>query len=137
MSIEDNKKLVRRIIAAFNSGDVAMMASTFADDLEYTLGNYPVFRGREQFKTFVLDIRRSFPDFTFTIEEIVAEGNSVAFRFVATGTHQGPLQGIPPTNKPFRINGIALARVIDGKVSRVWEVLDQLGQLQQLGLIPA
>jgi len=137
MSIEDNKILARRVIAAFNSGDIEAVTGMFTDDLRYTLGNYPVVSDRDQLATFLREVRRSFPDFTFTIEELVAEGDSVAFRFVATGTHKGILQGIPPTNKQFQINGLAIARVIDGKVSELWEALDQLGQLQQLGLIPA
>lgn len=139
MSIEDNKTLARRIIAAFNAGDIdiATAAGMFTDDLSYTLGNYPVIRGREQMTAFLHQIRRSFPDFTFTIEDMVSEDDRVAFRFVATGTHKGALQGIPPTNKPFRINGVAIARVSGGRVAELWESLDQLGQLQQLGLIPA
>jgi steroid delta-isomerase-like uncharacterized protein len=138
MSREDNKILARRVIAAFNSGDVdaATAAEMFTEDVRYTIGNYPLISGRDQLVTFLQEIRRSFPDFTFTIEEVVAEGDSVAFRFVATGTHRGALQGIPPTNKQFQINGLTIARVIDGKVSELWEALDQLGQLQQLGLIP-
>lgn len=137
MSTEDNKTLVHRVIAAFNSGDVASTAQWFTDDIRYTIGNYPVINGRDELGTFLREIRESFPDFTFTIEEIVAESDSVAFRFVATGTHRGALQGILPTNKPFRMNGISIARVTDGKISELWESLDQLGQLQQLGLIPA
>ena len=138
MTMEDNKTLARRIIAACNAGeiDIVTAAGMFTDDLRYTLGNYPVIHGREQLVAFLLEIRRSFPDFTFTIEDMVAEGDSVAFRFVATGTHKGALQGIPATNRPFRINGIAIARVSNGRVSELWEALDQLGQLQQLGLMP-
>jgi|SRR5262245_5785533 len=138
MSTEnDNKLVAQRVISAFNSGDVPTFAEMFTDVLQYRLGNYPVITNKQQLTTFIHEIRRSFPDLTFTIEQAVAEGDSVAFRFVATGTHKGALQGIPPTNKQFRINGIAIARVIDAKVSELWEVLDQLGQLQQLGLIPA
>src|SRR5262244_1587482 len=100
MSVENNKALARRVVTAFNAGDVSMSATMFTDDLEYRLAGYPDVHGREQFTNFVLEIRRSFPDFTFTIEDVVAEGDKVAFRFVARGTHRGTLQGIPPTNKP-------------------------------------
>jgi len=137
MSVEDNKALARRVVTAFNAGDVSMSATMFTDDLEYRLAGYPDVHGREQFTNFVLEIRRSFPDFTFIIEDVVAEGDKVAFRFVATGTHRGTLQGIPPTNKPFAINGLAIAQIVDGKVSKLWEVIDRFDQLRQLGLIPA
>jgi steroid delta-isomerase-like uncharacterized protein len=137
MSVEDNKALARRVITAFNAGDVSTSAAMLTDDVEYRLAGYPVVHGREQFAKFVREIKRSFPDFTFTIEDVVAEDDKVAFRFVATGTHRGALQGIPPTNKPFGINGLAIAQIVDGKVSRLWEVIDRFDQLRQLGLIPA
>jgi predicted ester cyclase len=79
----------------------------------------------------------SFPDAHLTIEDVVAEGDMVAWRFTVRATHIGSFRGIPPTGKPVTLTGIAMTRMRDGQMAENWNETDDLGLLQQLGVIPA
>jgi steroid delta-isomerase-like uncharacterized protein len=79
----------------------------------------------------------AFPDLRQDVEDAVADGDRVAVRFTARGTHEGPLMGVPPSGRPVAVSGIAVMRVADGRVAEVWEVFDLMGMLQQIGAIPA
>jgi predicted ester cyclase len=61
----------------------------------------------------------------------------VVTRWLAHGTHTGEFQGIPPTGKQGRFMGIDIDRIANGKVVECWPSADELGLLQQLGVIPA
>jgi predicted ester cyclase len=76
---------------------------------------------------------RAFPDLHLTIEDQLVEGDRVAFRWSATGTHTGPLGAAPPTGKSVALDGLILDRLADGKVVERWEQWDQSLMLQQLG----
>jgi predicted ester cyclase len=78
------------------------------------------------------------PDLQCPMEEVVAEGDRVAGRFSLQGTHRGPLLGIPATGKPVCAGVMVIARFDErGKWVEDWASWDQLGLLQQLGVIPA
>jgi predicted ester cyclase len=70
------------------------------------------------------------------LETMVADEDSIAFAYTMTGTHQGPLMGIPPTGKRVSIRGLQISKFRDGKMVERWGSSDQLGLLQQLG-VPA
>jgi predicted ester cyclase len=81
-------------------------------------------------------LRTAFPDLHFTIEELVAEGDTVAGRLTMSGTHLGPLMGMPPTGGSVRQDHMHFVRFRDGKAIEHWGVRDELGMMQQLGVIP-
>jgi len=72
----------------------------------------------------------------FTIEQMVAEGDTVVVRWTNRGQHVAPFLGIPPTNKAFTIAGIDIHTLKDGKLAEHRHVVDQLSMMQQLGLVP-
>ncbi len=72
-----------------------------------------------------------------TIEDVIASGDQVVTRWTARGTHQGELQGIPPTGKQVTVTGMTLARIENGQIVEEWNNFDQLGMMQQIGAIPA
>lgn len=74
---------------------------------------------------------------TFTIADVIAEGDRVVVRWVNSGTHAGAFLGVPPTGRSFRIAGIDIHRVAAGRLAEHWHVVDQLALMQQLGLLPA
>ena len=80
--------------------------------------------------------RTAFPDAQYTIEDQIAEGDTVMTRWSGRGTHQGPLMGIPPTGKQSTVTGMSIGRSEGGKIVEVWTEFDLLGVLQQLGVIP-
>jgi predicted ester cyclase len=67
---------------------------------------------------------------------MVAEGDKVAWRATTRGTHRGDLMGIPPTGKPIEVSSIIVSRFDNGKWAEDWVLIDMLGMLQQLGVIP-
>ena len=79
----------------------------------------------------------AFPDLQFTIEDMIAEGDTVVVRYTTRGTHQGNLWGIPPTGKQVSGTGMFIDRPVNGKAVEQWINGDDLGLLQQLGVIPS
>jgi steroid delta-isomerase-like uncharacterized protein len=77
-----------------------------------------------------------FPDAHFTIEDQIEEGDLVVTRWTARGTHTGNLFGIPATGKSIAMPGISIYRITNGKMVEAWVQYDQLGMMQQLGLVP-
>jgi predicted ester cyclase len=71
------------------------------------------------------------------VEDSIAERDKVAYRWTYRGTHQGELMGIGPTGKEVQITGITIDRISGGRVEEEWNRFDQLGMLQQLGVVPA
>jgi predicted ester cyclase len=81
--------------------------------------------------------RQAFPDWHAGQEASIAEGDLVAERFTARGTHQGELLGVAPTGREVVLAGINIFRVQDGKVVERWGPHRRSGFLQQLGIVPA
>jgi len=81
--------------------------------------------------------REAFPDLTLTANQVIADGDFVATRWTAKGTHKGELFGIAPTGKETTVTGITIDRWVDGKVAEAWVNWDTLGLLQQIGAMPA
>lgn len=79
-------------------------------------------------------IRQAFPDFQIVIEDQIAEGDKVATRVTFLGTHTGSFRGVPPTGGRIVYRGIALDRILDGKVVEMWHEVDTLGMLEQIGV---
>jgi steroid delta-isomerase-like uncharacterized protein len=92
--------------------------------------------GREGLKFAVSSMHIGFPDMHWTIHEQIAEGEKVVTRFVWTGTHHGDFMGIPPTNKKVKVWGIVIDVVKDGLFSESRIIMDTVGLLQQLGVMP-
>jgi steroid delta-isomerase-like uncharacterized protein len=81
--------------------------------------------------------KAAFPDLRIVVHDQVAEGDRVVTRKSFHGTHQGDFMGIPPTGKQVAFDVIDILRVEDGKLAEHWNVVDQLGLMQQLGVVPA
>jgi predicted ester cyclase len=79
----------------------------------------------------------AFPDISFSIEDMVAEGDRVAIRSIGRGTHTQSYAGMPPTGKKVELNMIGIGRFVDGKMVEVWRIADRLGMMQQLGPMPS
>ena len=79
---------------------------------------------------------KAIPDMQVKLEDMVAEGDKIACRWTATGTHKGEFMGVPPTNKKITLTGIHIDRIAGGKVVETWNYTDMLGVMQQLGVIP-
>lgn len=91
---------------------------------------------REGTKMFASAFWGAFPDIQVSVEDMVAEDDKIVTRWSARATHQGDLMGIPPTGKNVQITGIAIDRFEGDQSVEHWEIADQLGTMQQLGVVP-
>jgi predicted ester cyclase len=138
MSIEKNKAIVNRLFEALNAGVDAMTAARpqifDANEISYFAGQAFDYAAHAQFDAVLLT---AFPDIRFTVESLLADGDTVVARTSARGTQTGPFQGIPATGAAVTSSAIAIYRVAGHKIVEQWLEYDQLGLLQQLGAIPA
>ncbi len=126
MSIEQNKALVRRLVEdLMGGGDVSLVAEILSPDfVEHEELPPGTPSGYEGFAQYVTMLHAAFPDFTLTVEDMVAEGDKVTVRHTGTGTHEGEFMGMPATGKSITIPGIDILRVKDGKVVEHWGLTD-------------
>ncbi len=137
MSTEENKAIIRRIIEeAFNKGNLAVVDDLMATNHVYHEPSGQEVNGPEGFKQMITTYRTAFPDLHLTIDDMVAEGDKVAFRFIFRGTHKGDLMGIAPTGKQVTLTVTVISRFVGGKEVEAWENADSLGMMQQMGVVP-
>jgi steroid delta-isomerase-like uncharacterized protein len=135
---EENKALVQRFVdEAFNRGNLDVADEVYAPEFTSHEPEGAVERSPEYVKGFVGTYRGAFPDGHTTVEDSIAEGDRVAYRWTFRGTHRGELMGIGPTERQVTITGITLDRISGGKIEEEWNNFDRLGMLQQLGAAPA
>lgn len=140
MSTEQNKTAVRRFYEeVFNQGRYDVLDEICAPDYVSRSPNNPpgLPNNREGLRQLVTIYRNAFPDIHFTIEDIIADGDTVVCRWSSSGTQTGEMLGIPATGKYATTSGTDIERLENGKTVEGWVVFDQLGLLQQLGIIPA
>ena len=141
MSPEENKALVRRLIEkVWNQGNLAVFDELYAPDFLFHDPGLPQVRTREEDKRWITQTLNIFPDLHITIEDLIAEGDQVAMRWPFRGTNTGALvtpMPLPATGKQVTGSGITIVRLVGGKAVEVWNQRDTLGEMQQLGVIPA
>jgi len=133
----DNKTLVRRWFEeVWNQGRAAAIDELTAPNCTvHGLAPDPV--DVAGFRAFYALYRETFPDVHVRVDEIVSEGDLVACRWTVTATHRGNGLGFAATNRPVRFTGMLFARVVNGKLAEGWNNFDQLGMMQQLGVVQA
>jgi len=137
MSTEENKVLVQRSYDEFfNTGNLALVDQFHANDYVAHIISLPPIQGLEAIKQLASGYFRAFPDLHITLEDMVAEGDKVMTRVSWRGTHKGEFIGIPPTGKQVR-DRMYEYRIAGGKIAEWWDYSDNLGLMQQLGVIPA
>jgi len=134
MSIE-NKTLVQRWFSeVWNEGRADAIDEMLADDAVIR-GLGANLQGPAEFKRFHSAYRNAYPDVTIDVDDLVAEGDMVAVRWSAIGTHRGDGLGFPATGRRAQFTGMVFVRIKDGRLVEGWTNFDQLGMLQQLGIV--
>jgi steroid delta-isomerase-like uncharacterized protein len=135
---EHNKAIVRRLFAElWNTGNLSVADEIFTPNYSHHDPSTADFgRGPDGEKKRASLYRNAFPDIHLTIEEVIAEGETVMTRWSCRGTHKGELNGIAPTGKQITLSGVTVARVSNGKIAEGYVNWDALGMMQQLGIVP-
>ena len=137
--MEANKNLVRRVFQEFwNEQNEALVDELYAAGfVDHIPGLPPEFlSGPEGLKRNAASLRAAFPDAHFTIDDILADGDKVVTRWTVRGTHQGEMNGIPPTGRHVTVTAMSIDQIVGEKVVESWTIYDARGLLQQLGVIP-
>ncbi len=125
--------VAQRWYDGFNTGDVAIIDEVLAPDW----ADYPPPPGPgtdvENYKQVVLATRAAFPDIRFETQDFIVDGDRVAVRSTATGTHEGEFLGILPTGRAVEFQTIDIHRVADGRIVETYHVEDLLSVLIQVG----
>jgi len=130
---EANKAIARRVFEeVLNQQNLDLVDEIYATDY---VEHPSEIRGSEGRKQYIATLLTAFPDVQWTVEDIFAEGDKVAIRWTGIGTQQGEFRGMPPTSKQVTLTAIVIYRFADGKIVESWNNSDQLGLLEQLGVI--
>jgi predicted ester cyclase len=135
MSTEQNKTIVRRYFdELWNQNNLTVIDEILAPEVEGHVAAQ-TFRGASVFQQRVQSLRMIYAAPHFTVEDQIAEGDKVLVRWTLRGKHTGEYLGVSPTGKEVVSTGMNLFRLVNGKIAEVWVESDDLGELQQLGVI--
>jgi steroid delta-isomerase-like uncharacterized protein len=138
MAESGNKAVIGRFVEeVINQGRLEVADEIVAVDF-VELDPLPGQRqGREGLKEVLGGMLAAFPDMHWVVEEMVAEGEKVVTRFTWTGTHRGTFLGIPATGKGVSVKGVVIDRLVGGLMTDSRILMDTMGMMQQLGVVPA
>lgn len=134
---ERNVEVVRRLLEqGFGKGNLSVVDDTISKDLlEHQRFDPMLPPGPLGMKALITGLRKMFSDFEFTIEDIAVDGSKVWSRSRASGTNSGSIMGKPPTGMKMKIEVFDVCKLQDDKIVEHWGVPDQLGMLEQIGLV--
>jgi steroid delta-isomerase-like uncharacterized protein len=134
----NNKDIVLRYWyqELWDNRNIAAADDLLTDDYRLHAPGVPVPLDRETTKQVVAMYGTSFPDLKHTVDEVIAEGDTVAARWTVRGTHRGEFQGIPASGKHVTLSGNTVHRLKDGKLRETCLSFDSMELLQQLGAVP-
>ena len=133
----DNAAVVRQFVEEIlNRGDFDSAGRFMWEDVVQHVPFQGQSPGLAGFQEMMRDSRLAFPDIRWSVEEQVADGDRVVTRFMWTGTHSGPFLGVEPTGRRVTVWGMAIDRVVDGRIKESRFLMDALGLMAQLGKAP-
>jgi steroid delta-isomerase-like uncharacterized protein len=135
---ERNLEAVASVLDYWNVQDIEGILSFYDDDIVWTnVAVEEVYEGKQQVREFLHRLITAFPDLKFDVVQKFASGDEVSERWYIRGTHNGPFMGIPPTGRYCEIAGISMVRMRDGKFLSDWFMIDVMGSLRQMGIMPS
>ena len=136
MTVEKNKALIRRFYEeVWGKGNFEVTQEVFATSyIRHDLRPTAALSGPEGQAKIASDFRQAFPDLLIEIDLMIAESDMVAARWTMEGTNLGFWGNAKPTGKHARFSGANFFRISQGKVIEIWNIRDDLGLMQQIGV---
>jgi len=135
-----NKATLAWLNSALNGGDLHLISAAideaFEPDVQIGTPLPSGASGAEALKQVWAALLRAYPDLHVAVEDLVAEGDTIASRHTVTGTHLGEHLGVAPTGRPVTYSEMFFVRFDHGRITHTWGVVDILAQLKQLGAFP-
>ncbi len=137
MTAETNKLVMHRFLEFINTASEKLAQELISPEAIFHVPGRPEpLRGPTGYLTILGMMRGGFPDIQWTLEEMVAEGEKVAARFIMRGTHRVTFLGVPPTGKTIAVQAMNFYRLSGGQFVEEHGQPDMLGLLQQIGAVP-
>jgi steroid delta-isomerase-like uncharacterized protein len=137
MSTETNKATVRRMLEqVWKERRLDLIEEFYPEDVVQHIVGYPSSPGLEAVREGAATGLNAFPDLKLSIDDEIAEGDTVAARWTMTGTQKDEFYGIPATGKQVTQSGMTFYRLANAKIAELWFIGDNMGMMQQLGVIP-
>ena len=134
--VEENIKMYTNVWdEILNKGNIDMIDTHFASNYVNKTVTSTV-NGQAEAKEFFGAFLTGFSDINFVVDEIFGVGDRVVKRWTFNATHTGEFAGIPATGNKISLKGVSVSRIVDGKITEELDYMDDLGFLQQLGVIP-
>ena len=130
-------KFDRIPLEILNQGKLELVDELFAPEFVERTPQPALAPTREGFKQFVKALRTAFPDIRYTIDDTIEAGDKLVHRVTATGTMRGEFAGMPATGKQATWTEIHISRVANDHIVEHWGLVQELGMMVQLGVIPA
>jgi steroid delta-isomerase-like uncharacterized protein len=136
MTIEANKAVMQRFTEFINTASEKLALELISPDAVFHVpGRSEPMRGPSGYLAIIGMMRGGFPDIQWKLEEMIAEGDKVAARFIMRGTHRGPFLGVPPSGKPIEVQAMNFYRLSRGQFVEERGQPDLLSLLQQIGAV--
>lgn len=136
MTTERNKETARQFFMEQDRRHGPLAPEIVATDYVARIGSNPPM-DMAGHSAFAVMFYQGVPDIYHTIDDVIGDGDTAVVRFTLRGRQTGDLLGIPATGRPIEVSAIAIMRFDDGKVAQLTAQFDQIGMMQQLGVIPA
>jgi predicted ester cyclase len=137
MTTETTRMIERIPLEVLNNGNFGLLDEIVSTDFVDHYAQPGVPPTREGLKQSVTALKTAFPDLHYTIDDAIESGDKIVHRLTASGTMKGDFMGIPATGKRATWTEIHIGKVANGRLTEHWGLVDQLGMLVQLGVVPA
>ncbi len=138
MSTNKHESLIRRLYELADRGDFDSAEALFLpESVMHTAGRV---LDRVGIRQAMANDLTAMPNLQTTVDELITEVDLVAARLTRRGTHSGALKSVSgvevaATGKSVIITGQAMFRISDGHIAEMWQELDRLSLLQQIGAV--
>ena len=135
MTTETQKMIERIPLEVINNNKFELIDEIYAPNYVEHTPQPGVPPTREGFKQTAMALKKAFPDLHYTIDDVVDGGDKIVHRLTASGTMKGDFAGMPASGKSATWTEIHIGKVVNGRLTEHWGVIDQLSMLVQLGFI--
>jgi len=138
MSEQDNLRVAREIMRIWSAHDLDSYTKLLDEKYVAESDTIPApVQGRAGAREFMKVYVTAFPDLRLDTEQMLAREDFVVTRWRATGTHNGPLMSIPPTNRKVVTHGCTVSQYRNGRPAHDWIYWDTGNLMRQLGVLPS
>ncbi len=131
MDRDDIERIVQRWTRAIAEGQLDVFDELLSEDVFDRSGATPS-QGIESFKVRAGAVRAAFAEIELVVEDLVVDGDAIAWRWALTGTHVGMFAGVAPTNRRITLRGVNFQRLKGDRVAEHWTMVDVFGATQVL-----